>query len=313
MAYSTNKKKSSPAAGARKTRKKAAAKTARKTTRRKTSPVGSARAADASAIESALGRLEDVTARLDGSCQTLAGSLGEVPTPADFEPLAEHLYQLARYAPRLLEALEALQRVDASVKSLQEVSETLQYVHSSFDESLLRLPRAEDYEPLAGPLREFARVSPALAESLAAVLRTTTPLADAVRSLRQVSDELRASGASRGRTATGAETPAPDSRGLREELERADGDVAVAHSALREALGSLPEDPAYKRVAEQLREIASVSPSLLEWLSQVDPISRPLGASVQALRASVERLEAARERLGRALDSLGATRSGDPG
>ena len=57
-----------------------------------------------------------------------AQSLAEVPKPTDFEPLAEHLYEFAQTAPALEES------------SLEETSETLQFTHDSFAESLMRLP-----------------------------------------------------------------------------------------------------------------------------------------------------------------------------
>jgi len=226
----------------------------------------------------------------------LSEALEEVPRAADFEPLAEHIYELARHAPRLLEALEAvpgaLAPFEQSVAALRETAETLQYVHESFAESLLRLPRAEDYEPLSQPLAEFARVSPALAQSLADVLRVTAPLGDAVTSLRRVTEELR-----------GLRGPAADP-GLREPLELAAGELRDARAALSAALSSLPRDPEYKRVANQLREIASVSPSLMDWMEQVTPLSRPLGESVASLRAAEGRLDAATVRLLDLIDRL---------
>jgi hypothetical protein len=285
---------SGKAATASATRKKTAAKTARKKTpSRKTAAANVDSPRETEAVEAAVSSLQGLAARLERS-------LEEVPTPADFEPLAENLYELARYAPRLLEALEALPRVEGSARALQETAETLQYVQSSFDESLLRLPRAEDYEPLAQPLREFARVSPALAESLASVLRTTTPLSEAVQSLRQLARELRpAAPVSDREPARSAVDP-----DVVEDLRASISEVMEARAALNAALASLPDDPEYKRVAEQLREIASVSPSLLDWLSQVDPISRPLGDSVSSLRMAADRLEKTGQRLSRVVERL---------
>jgi len=285
---------SGTAATASATRKKTAArKTRNKTPGRKPAAAKADSPRETEAVEAAVASLQGLATRLERS-------LAEVPTPADFEPLAENLYELARYAPRLLEALEALPRVEESARALQETAETLQYVQSSFDESLLRLPRAEDYEPLAEPLREFARVSPALAESLASVLRTTTPLSDAVQSLRQLARELRPAPPAPDRQAPLTGT-APE---LVEELRASIGEVMQARAALNSALASLPDDPEYKRVAEQLREIASVSPSLLEWLSQVDPITRPLADSVASLRAAADHLEKTGQRLSRVAERL---------
>jgi DNA repair ATPase RecN len=244
-------------------------------------------------------------ADLQAVTRRLSEALAEVPRAADFEPLAEHIYELARHAPRLLEALEAVPAAMApfeqSVASLRETAETLQYVHESFAESLLRLPRAEDYEPLARPLAEFARVSPALAESLADVLRVTAPLSESVAGLRRVSDELRATRDALGRG--GGRSGAPDADSLAA-LESTAADLRDARAALEAALESLPRDPEYKKVADQLREIASVSPSLMEWLQQVTPLSRPLGESVAALREAGARLEDGHARLLEAIERL---------
>jgi len=239
--------------------------------------------------------LEKVSRRLQEVSERLATSLAETPTAADFQPLADHLYAFAETAPRLVEALEGLPNVvgsfDSSTKALHEVAETLQYTHQSFADSLLTLPRAEDYEPLAGPLREFAKVSPLLAESLSEVLKVAAPLASAVRNLEQVARSLEAS---RQRLEA---VPAPQ------------GDAAPAGEVLAEleaievqiggALASLPADAEYGRFAAQLREIASVSPSLMEWLEQVPRLSQPLAGSVADLAAAATRLRLLRERLSR--------------
>jgi hypothetical protein len=219
---------------------------------------------------------------LEGLLRRLEVALEEVPRAAAFEPLAEHIYELARHAPRLLEALEAVPAAMApfeqSVASLKETAETLQYVHESFAESLLRLPRAEDYQPLSQPLAEFARVSPALAASLADVLRVTAPLGDAVAGLRKVPEELCAIRDARRAAREGA-TPRGDAEVL-EALDATASELRDARAAVDGALQSLPRDTEYKKVADQLREIASVSPSLMEWMQQVTPLSQPLGESV---------------------------------
>jgi DNA repair ATPase RecN len=307
--------------------KKPARKTARKTAapRKKAAPRGTARET-AGALPDPLpellagvaARLDAIEARLATSqaaepatdsraaapedlpavTRRLADALAEVPRAADFEPLAEHIYELARHAPRLLEALEAVPAAIApfqqSVASLRETADTLHYVHESFAESLLRLPRAEDYEPLARPLAEFARVSPALAESLADVLRVTAPLGEAVAGLRRVTEELGATRDALG--GRGHPGPRPGAETLAV-LESSAAELENARAALQAALDSLPRDPEYKRVAEQLREIASVSPSLMEWMQQVTPLSQPLGESVSALRETAGRLEVAHGRL----------------
>ena len=62
-------------------------------------------------------------------------------------------------AAEVFEAAPVLGEIGASVntspqavKALQAISETLDQANHSFSEALLRLPRAEDYEPLAEPL-----------------------------------------------------------------------------------------------------------------------------------------------------------------
>ena len=132
--------------------------------------------------------LAETAERLGRLGDRLALSLDEVPKAADFEPLAEHLYEFARQAPALAASLEELPRVVEQAKQ-------------TFSEALLRLPRAEDYEPLAEPLREFARVSPALATALREVLAVASPLAamaaplsESVRGLAHVTAALETTG-----------------------------------------------------------------------------------------------------------------------
>jgi hypothetical protein len=239
--------------------------------------------------------LEDVSRRLQDVSERLATSLAETPTAADFQPLADHLYAFAETAPRLVEALEGLPNVvgsfDSSTKALQEVAETLQYTHQSFADSLLTLPRAEDYEPLAGPLREFAKVSPLLAESLSEVLKVAAPLASAVRNLEQVAGSLEAS---RERLEA-----APSLRGGAAPAGEMYAELEAIEVQIGGALAGLPADAEYGRFAAQLREIASVSPSLMEWLEQVPRLSQPLAGSVADLAAAATRLRLLRERLSR--------------
>jgi ABC-type transporter Mla subunit MlaD len=253
--------------------------------------------------ESALG---SATERLDRLAERLALSLEEVPKAADFEPLAEHLYEFARQAPALGSSLQELPKVAAplaaSVKTLLEVSETLQQANQSFSEALLRLPRAEDYEPLAEPLREFARVSPALAAALREVLAVASPLAamaaplsEAVRGLAHIATRLEATGrelAHARASPKGARAEAdPAAReGLRELARRLD----AAHESILEALAGLPRASEYEPAAKQLKELASVSPSLMEWLGEVPALSAPLTESVRSLREAAADLKAAR-------------------
>jgi hypothetical protein len=235
--------------------------------------------------------LEGLLARFTANVEMLAVSAAEVPKAEDFEPLADHLYAFAQSAPRLLESLEAVRLamgpLEAAAHSLVDVSETLAATHQSWSDSLLRLPRAEDYEPLAGPLREFARVSPALAESLGSVVRAVAPLPDLVRQLSETAQVLRAL----------PTAPPPSTQGSdgapRAALAGAADALGEARMTLRAALATLPRDPVYAKVAAQLRELASVSPSLLEWLQQVPSISLPLGEAVAAIRQAVGDLDEA--------------------
>lgn len=208
---------------------------------------------------------------------------------SDFEPLAEHLYSFATSAPRLLEGLQEVPKasatIQASLASLREVTETLHYSNDRLADSLLKVPRAEDYEPLAVPLREFARVAPALAEALADVLRVARPLAESV-----------------------GEAPRPAAMRA---LETAADRMAEARGAIVAALGSLPRDPEYARFAAQLRELAVVSPSLLDWLSGLPQLTAPLETSVGSLAAAADGLADAREIVLAALRDLGAVSPAD--
>jgi hypothetical protein len=226
--------------------------------------------------------------RLGELADGLQRALAEIPRAEDFQPLADHLYAFASLAPRLLETLQDVPRVlaplEATARALQEVSETLHFAHDSFKDSLLRLPHPEDFEPLAGPLREFARVSPALTESLAEMMRLMRPLAAAA--------------------AQGVPAPAPSApaaaplTGDAHTLAAAAERVRHARRAILAALAGLPREREYARLAAQLRELASVSPSLLEWLGEVQGVSAPLEASVERLRAAAAQLAAAEQAFG---------------
>jgi len=222
----------------------------------------------------------------------IASALAEVPKAEDFQPLADHLYAFAESTPRLIASLEAVRGavgpLETAARSLAEVAETLIATHESWSESLLKLPRAEDYEPLAAPLREFARVAPALAETLGSVVRAVTPLSDLVARLGETADKLRAQPI--------ASAPAPVAQGsVASALAGAADGLAAAHEAIRSALDSLPQEPAYAKFAAQLKELATVSPSLMEWLRQVPELTVPLGDAVNGLAQAAEDLEAAEQ------------------
>jgi ABC-type transporter Mla subunit MlaD len=259
-----------------------------------------------SARERALGEAAE---RLERLGDRLARALDEVPKAADFEPLAEHLYEFARQAPALAASLEELPKVAGplagSVKALQDISDTLDQANQSFSEALLRLPRAEDYEPLAEPLREFARVSPALATALREVLAVASPLAamaaplsESMRGLAHVTTGLEATGRQLAAAAAALRERSDGGVLPREGPGEVARLVDSAHAAVLEALGSLPQASDYEPAARQLREIASVSPSLMEWLREVPALSAPLTESVRALQAAAGDLKEARALLG---------------
>lgn len=258
---------------------------------------------DEQTLAAPLARIEQAATRFEAGCESLARSLHELPRPDDFQPLADHLYAFASTAPALLESLHEVPRaaepIERSVRALEQLAETLHFTHESFNESLLRLPRAEDYEPLVAPLGEFARVAPALVEALADVSRVARPLGAALQELEGVSRSLRAT-EERLVEALRAHAPATDGVSPAPAESTSTSPVAVAQAAasmraarqaILDALGSLPHEPAYAALAGQLRELATVSPSLMEWLRQTPALSAPLTSSVVSLREAAAALE----------------------
>ena len=231
--------------------------------RRKTAPPE----AEAEPPPAALGELAALREELRGAVQKLndtaallVSGLKEAPKAEDFQPLADHLYEFAQATPRLLTSLQGVQQ---AIEPLEDAARALEQV-------LVTLPRAEDYEPLVEPLREFATVAPALAEQLAVVMKNVAPLRDAVAELRQAAGRL---------------PPAPTAAPA-DAAER----MAEARRAIQDALASLPRDPEYRKVADHLKALASVSPSLGEWLSEVPKLSMPLGDSIASLERAAELL-----------------------
>jgi hypothetical protein len=259
-------------------------------------PAVRAKAPSLSALDETLARLERVASRFEAGCDSLTRALGEMPRPDDFQPLADHLYEFARTAPPLLESLQEVPRaagpIQESVRALEQLAETLHFTRESFDESLLRLPRAEDYEPLAGPLAEFARVAPALRESLGEVLRVARPLDAAVRQMDDVSHALRAT--ERRLAEALAAAPVADPPPAPLAAARAAACMQAARQAILDALATLPREPAYAALAGQLRELATVSPSLMDWLRQTPTLAAPLLSSVAALQTAAARLDEGR-------------------
>jgi hypothetical protein len=229
-------------------------------------------------VTTALSRLPDLVDRLESL-------IAEVPKAAEFEPLADHIYSFAQSGPRLMESLEAVKdavpQIESATVALAETATTLQDTNQRLAESLMRLPSAEDYEPLAAPLVEFTRISPALTESLREAVVSFTAVTQVTKRLEAISGGLK-------RIEAEPVTPS-------KARSKPDGAESARHTKVAESLETLaneidgalekiPKDPEYARVAEQLRELATVSPSLMEWMKEVKPLSPPLAGSVVTLR-----------------------------
>ena len=230
-----------------------------------------------------------MTVRLAGLCSSLQAALDQAPRPQDFEPLSEQIYELARHAPRLVELLDdapaAVVPLAASVGTLRESIQALENVQAGLADSLLRVPRAEDYDPLTNPLREFAQSAPRLLEGLRDVPALTRALAQTIATLGEIRPPREPGGV--------AEVAVGRGRRLEGIAER----VESARLALGEALQTLPNGSDYAPLAAQLRELATVSPSLMDWLSEVPKVTEPLAASIEGLRATMDSLAAIRDDL----------------
>jgi DNA repair ATPase RecN len=217
--------------------------------------------------------------------ERLEALIADVPKAEQFEPLAEHIYSFAQSGPRLMESLEsvkdAVPQIESATQALGETATTLQDTNQRLAESLMRLPAAEDYEPLAAPLIEFTKISPALTETLREAVVSFAAVSQVTKRLEGISKSLK--------QLEGAEPAAarPKAKAETGEIPR-HGKVAEALETLANeidaALEKIPKDPEYARVAEQLRELATVSPSLMDWMKEVKPLSPPLAGSVLTLR-----------------------------
>jgi hypothetical protein len=124
------------------------------------------------------------------------------------------------------------------------------------------------------------------------------PLSESTRALARVTATLEATGRQLSESAAALQRP---TEGRAAEPEPAEGlpDIAQhlesAHEAVLEALAGLPRASDYEPTARQLREIASVSPSLMEWLREVPALSAPLAESIRALQGAAADLKVARE------------------
>lgn len=214
-------------------------------------------------------------ARRKNATRKTPAAAGRAAQPARRRRTAGHARPTPAKPSRKQESAESLPQ---ALRSLRQVTDALHYAHQSFADALLKLPRPEDFEPLLAPLREFARVSPALADALRGVVQERTGLAAGARATVE-------------RVAAAEATL--DANRVAEALQYVD----AAREAVRQALAELPGDAAYRPVARQLRELASVSPSLMDWLKEVPKLTTPLSASVTALRRAIGDLETARDLL----------------
>jgi hypothetical protein len=175
------------------------------------------------------------------------------------------------------------------------VAESLHFTHESFAESLLRLPRADEYEPLTEPMSRLAASLPRLLQALdeprdgQSGPAPRTPAASRAGAATTPSSEAAAPAR---RSAPAASETAGAARARVREI------VASAQSRLARALESLPCAEDYAPVARNLRALASVSPSLMAWLDEVPRLSTPLAEAVAGLREAAAELELAQDLLG---------------
>jgi hypothetical protein len=213
----------------------------------------------------------------------------------DHPPLAEPLDELARVAPALIESLrslpDALAPVERATQALGEIARGLEHAQTRLQEVTFHLPRPSEYEPLAEPLRDFARLSPALVGSLEAAPRLADALVAATLRIEAAVEHI---GTQPTPVAPAPAAEAPLSPGLLAlRLSRIAHAIGSARDAIRDALRSLPPAERYAPVARQLKELASVSPSLMEWMREVPRLTTPLAGCVDALNAAAEELDGA--------------------
>src|SRR5262245_60505073 len=161
--------------------------------------------------------------------------------------------------------------------------------------SPLHILPPEEYDLLTAPLREFTRVSPALVEALAALPRLGSVLAMSAERMDRAADRIE-KGERAAFQARSSEILA--------RLADAAADLDDVRQTLLVAISTVPREEDYLPAAQQLRELASVSPSLLEWLKEVPKLAAPLADSVTALREAAERVASARAAVASALRAL---------
>jgi hypothetical protein len=225
--------------------------------------------------------LPDATAARDAVGE-LASGLGQ---------LGQQLSESTQVTTRLLDLLHDLPAAVAAnalaTRTLADLGDRLERAHAQLQDAVFHLPRASEYEPLVEPLRQFARLSPRLTAALEGTPGLASELAAAIHRIEAAGERIAAG------TAVGPSlAPAPKGL-LAVRLERIAQALALARDTIRGALASLPQSADYAPVARQLKELASVSPSLLEWLRELPRLSAPLGDSVTALDAAADALDGA--------------------
>lgn len=161
--------------------------------------------------------------------------------------------------------------------------------------SPLHILPPEEYDVLTAPLREFTRVSPALVEALAALPRLGSVLAMSAERMDRAADRIEK-----------GERAAFQARSneILARLADAAADLDDVRQTLLVAISTIPREEDYVPAARELREIASVSPSLIEWLKEVPKLAAPLTDSLTALREAAERVATARAAVTAALQAL---------
>lgn len=227
-------------------------------------------------LHEALAQVQETTSTLDYLHQSFSLAFLKLPSASDYEPLVEPLVAFARSSPVLLARLE----------------ETLRAV-TSLTRTLDERPPAEELRVLTEPARELALVAPALSEALSRLPPLVEPLTRSLSELAPLADRMHAAAermAPSHPAAAGAFRDEPSDESHAQALSRID----EAREAILEALAGLPREEDYAPFGRQLREIASVSPSLLAWLREVPTVSMPLATSVRALLAAAGSLKEAR-------------------
>ena len=234
------------------------------------------------ALHEALAEVQETTSTLDYLHSSFSLAFLKLPSASDYEPLVAPLVQFARSSPLLLERLE----------------ETLRAV-TSLTSALDERPPAEELNVLAEPARELALVAPALSEALSRLPPLVEPLTRSLSGLGHLAERMHAAAERMGVGEHQSRGPEPQDGGLGwEARDEALSRIVEAREAILEAVASLPRAEDYSPFAQQLREIATVSPSLLGWLRDVPAVSTPLVSSVRALLAAADTLQEARNLLG---------------